>query len=306
MILTEIGNFLASDIRTATPILICALGLVFSSRAGVVNIGAEGMMLTGALMGVVGSYYFGNVWLGVLCAMLASLLIAALFAFLTVSLRADQTIVGAIINTFALGLTSTLSLVIFGLNAAPPQLDSFAPVNVPVLGEVPVLGALLNQTAPVYLILLVLPAAHFILFRTDLGLKIRAVGENPLACDTLGIDVYRIRYGTILFSGLMAGFAGAFVSLGSLSFFQDNMVAGRGFMAVAAVVFGKYSPVGVLGACLVFGAGDALMYRLQTAGAEIPYQFLMMVPYALTVLALCGFVGKSRGPATSGQPYIKE
>lgn len=306
MILSEISHFLASDIRTATPILICALGLVFSAKAGVVNIGAEGMMLAGALMGVVGSYAFGNVWLGVLCAMLSAMVLSLLFGFLTVSLRADQTIVGAVINTFALGLTGTLSLTIFGLNAEPPKLDAFAPVSIPLLGDVPVLGAILNQTAPVYIILLLLPLAHFVLFRTDLGLKIRAVGENPLACDTLGIDVYRIRYGTILFSGVMSGFAGAFVSLGSLSFFQDNMVAGRGFMAVAAVVFGKYSPFGVLGACLVFGAGDALMYRLQTAGMAIPYQFLMMVPYALTVLALCGFVGKSKGPATSGQPYVKE
>lgn len=304
--LGEIGNFLAADLRTATPILLCALGLVFSSKAGIVNIGAEGMMLMGALMGVVGSWLTGSVWGGVLLAMLSGMLLSLLFAFLVLTARADQTFVGAILNMFALGLTTTLSLVIFGMNTTPPKISTFTPLNLPFLQNIPVLGTVLSQMLPTFLVFLAVPLAQFVMYRGNLGLKIRAVGENPLACDTLGISVQKIRYGTILFSGLMAGFAGAYMSLGSLSFFKENMVAGRGYMAVAAVVFGKYSPVGVMGATLVFGAGEALMYRLQAAGTGIPYQFMMMIPYLLTVLALCGLVGKSNSPATSGQPYVKE
>lgn len=305
--LQEAANFLATDVRTAVPILLCALGLVFSAKAGVVNIGAEGMMLIGALMGVVGSYYFGNVWLGALLAMFGALLVSLLFAFFTITVKADQTVVGAAINMLGLGLTSTLDRVIFGLSTAPPQIEAFGPAPIPLLSQIPVIGpALFSQSIPVYLAFLCVPLAWWVMYKTNLGLDIRAVGEHPRACETVGITVRRIRYGTVLFSGLMAGFAGTFVSLGSLSFFTENMVSGRGFMAVAAVVFGNYSPIGVLVASLVFGAGEAAMYRLQAAGTEIPFQFLLMVPYVLTIFALCGFVGKSQVPAASGQPYETE
>lgn len=306
----EIVNFLSADLRTATPILICGLGLVFSARSGVVNIGAEGMMLIGALMGVVGSYLSGSVWVGVLAAMLSAVLVSLVFAYFTMTVRADQTVVGTAINTLGLGLTTTLSRVIFGLNTAPPQIDAFSPVVIPGLSRIPILGPVLfSQSIPVYIILLAVPVAWFVMYKTDLGLRIRAVGENPKACDTVGIPVVRTRYGAILFSGLMAGFGGAFLSLGSLSFFAENMVAGRGFMAVAAVVFGRFSPLGVLGAALVFGAGDAVMFRLQAAGTEIPHNLLLMIPYVLTILALCGVVGgkqRSAGPAAAGKPYVKE
>ena len=271
--LVELTNFFSSDIRTATSIMICALGLVFSSKAGIVNIGAEGMMLVGAFMGAFGSYVTGNVWLGVGIAMLSAMLVALIFGIFTITLRADQTVVGTAINTLALGLTSTFSRLLFGVNAAPPK---------------------------------IVPLCYFVMYKTNLGLKIRAVGENPLACDTLGLNVYRIRYGAVLFSGLMAGFGGAFSSLGLLSFFTEGMIAGRGFMAVAAVVFGKYNPLGVAGASLLFGAGEALQYRLQAANTQIPFQFLIMLPYLLTVLVLCGFAGRPKEPKALGEPYQTE
>lgn len=305
--LDEITNFLSSDIRTVTSILLCALGLVFSSKAGIVNIGAEGMMLMGAFMGVLGSYLTGSVWLGVLIAMLSATLVALIFGFFTITLRADQTVVGTAINTLALGLTSTFSRLIFGVNAAPPQIDSFSPIILPGLSNIPILGtSLFSQHLPVYIMYLLIPLCFFVMYKTNLGLKIRSVGENPLACDTLGLNVRRIRYGTVVFSGIMAGFGGAFSSLALQSFFTEGMIAGRGFMAVAAVVFGKYNPVGVVGACLLFGAGEALQYRLQAANTNIPFQFLIMLPYLLTVLALCGFAGRPKEPKSMGQPYPSE
>ncbi|MEG1449002.1 MAG: ABC transporter permease, partial [Oscillospiraceae bacterium] len=166
--------------------------------------------------------------------------------------------------------------------------------------------ALFNQSIPVYLAFLAVPVAWFVLQKTNIGLKIRAVGENPKACDTVGINVYRTRYMTVLYSGLMAGLAGAFVSMGQLSFFSEGMVAGRGFMALAAVVFGNYTPVGVMIASLVFGAGESLQYRLQALNTGIPYQFLVMLPYLITVVAICLLVRKSRKPASSAVPYVKE
>jgi general nucleoside transport system permease protein len=305
--LDVITNFLATDIRTAIPILIAALGFIYSERAGIVNIGAEGIMLIGALAGVAGSFYTGSAWYGVILAMIVCAAVALLFAFLTVTVRADQVVVGAALNILGLGLTTTLARVIFGVNTAPPKIDAFTNIPIPLLSDIPVIGPVLfNQNAIAYLTYILIPVLHFILFKTDIGLKIRAVGEHPKACDTVGINVYKVRYATIIFSGAMAGLAGSYVSLCLLSFFTENMIAGRGFIALAAVIFGKYRPLGALVAALVFGAGDALQFRLQAVGTQIPFQFLLMVPYVLTILALAGFVGRNKGPAASGVPYVKE
>ena len=302
-----ITSFLASDIRTATPILIAALGIVFSERAGIVNIGTDGLMLIGALVCVAGSYFTGSVVLGTLIGMAITMLFSWVFAYFTITVRADQTVVGTAINIFAGGFTIALNRVLFGLNTSIPKIDVFDKVRVPLLSKLPIVGeALFNQSVPVYLAFLAVPVAWFVLQKTNVGLKIRAVGENPKACDTVGINVYRVRYAAVLYSGLMAGFAGAFVSMGQLSFFSEGMVAGRGFMALAAVVFGNYTPVGVMLASLVFGAGDALQYRLQAMNTGIPYQFLVMLPYVITVAAICLLVRKSNKPAASAVAYVKE
>ena len=302
-----ITSFLASDIRTATPILIAALGIVFSERAGIVNIGTDGLMLIGALVCVAGSYFTGSVVLGTLIGMAITMLFSWMFAYFTITVRADQTVVGTAINIFAGGFTIALNRVLFGLNTSIPKIDVFDKVRVPLLSKLPIVGeALFNQSVPVYLAFLAVPVAWFVLQKTNVGLKIRAVGENPKACDTVGINVYRVRYAAVLYSGLMAGFAGAFVSMGQLSFFSEGMVAGRGFMALAAVVFGNYTPVGVMLASLVFGAGDALQYRLQAMNTGIPYQFLVMLPYVITVAAICLLVRKSNKPAASAVAYVKE
>jgi general nucleoside transport system permease protein len=299
-------EFIAADMRTMTPILLAALGMIFSERSGSINIGAEGIMLMGALAAAAGSFFLGNVWAGALVAMFTGMLMALVFAYLTVSLYADQIVVGAGLNVLGLGLSTSIARVIFGLNATPPKIDAYDLVPVPILEKIPYLGdAFFNQKLPVYIALLLVPLVHFILFKTDIGLKIRAAGEHPKACDTLGINVQRVRYGTLMVSGLFLGFAGSYVSLGLLSFFTENMISGRGFIALAAVVFGKWKPKGLLLAALLFGAGDALQFRLQASGTTVPYQFLLMVPYILTIAALVGLVGKSKGPAARGKPYVK-
>jgi simple sugar transport system permease protein len=305
--LKQIAEFLATDIRTAMPILIAAIGLVYSERSGIVNIGVEGIMLIGALAGVVGSFYTGSAWAGALLAIIVCALIGLLFAFLTITVRADQVVIGAAINILGLGLTTTLSRIIFGVNTAPPKIHAFTNISIPVLSKIPVIGQVLfNQNAVTYLIYILIPILHYILFKTEIGLKIRAVGEHPKACDTVGINVYKIRYGTVIFSAMMAGLAGSYVSLGLLSFFTENMIAGRGFIALATVIFGKYSPFGAVVAALIFGAGYALQFKLQAVGSQIPYQFLLMVPYILTLLALAGLVGKTKSPEASAVPYEKE
>ena len=300
-------SFLSSVIMLATPTLLAALGIVFSERAGIVNIGTEGMMLIGALAGVIGSYVFGSVWLGVLFAMLICMLFAALFAFFTVTVKADQTVIGTGLNILASGLTITVNRAMFGASTSPPQIESFGPIALPGLSKIPVLGdVFFNQPMPVYIAFLLVPVAWFVMFRTNTGLKLRAVGENPRACDTVGITVARTRYMSILYSGLMAGFAGSFVSMGQMSFFTENMIAGGGFMALAAVVFGNYTPVGVMAAALVFGVSNALKFQLMALSTGIPSQFLVMLPYFITILALCGLIRKSNKPASSAIPYVKE
>lgn len=302
-----ITSFLAADIRMATPIMIAALGIVFSERAGIINIGTEGMMLIGSLAGVIGSYYTGSVWLGALIAILVTVAFSAIFALFTVTIKADQTVIGTGMNILASGLTITVNRAIFGASTSPPKIDVFSSVPIPLLSDIPVIGpALFNQSLPVYLAFILVPVTWFVMFRTNIGLKLRAVGENPRACDTVGINVSKIRWMSVLFSGLMAGFAGAYVSMGQMSFFTEGIIAGGGFMALAAVVFGNYTPIGVMIASIVFGASSALQYSLQVLGTGIPDQLMGTLPYVITIVALCMVIRRSNKPASSAVPYIKE
>ena len=305
--MNEVANFIATSVRLAAPTLLAGLGLVFSERAGIVNIGTEGLMLIGALAGVMGSLYTGNVWLGTLIAILITVLFAAVFAFFTVIIKADQTVIGTGLNLLASGLTITINRAVFGANTSPPKIDTFKTISLPVLSDIPYLGKMFFQhKIPIYLAFLLVPLAQFMMFRSNTGLKGRSVGENPKACDTVGINVAKARFLAILYSGVMAGFAGAFVSMGQLSFFTEGMIAGGGFIALAAVVFGNYTPVGVMLASLVFGASNSLMYRLQTLATGVPSQFPLMIPYIITIVSLCFVSRKSNKPAGSAIPYIKE
>ncbi len=300
-------NLLSSDVRLAAPILIAALGLCYSERAGIVNIGAEGIMLVGALAGYAGSYFLGSAWGGLFVAMAAGMLVGLAFAALVVSVRANQTVVGAALNIFGSGITIMLNRVIFGVNNEPPAVATFPQLTFFGLNRVPYIGPVLfSHNILVYLALIVMVISWYVMFRTKLGLKIRAVGEHPKACDTLGINVYRVRYGAMLYSAALCGAAGAYLSLAQATFFVEGMTVGRGFIAMAAVVFGRWNPLGVLVAVLIFGAGQALQITLQAMQTAIPYQFLQMLPYVLTLIALVSAVGKSGVPAALGTPYRKE
>ncbi len=305
--MNEVVSFFATTIRLATPTLLAALGIVFSERAGIVNIGTEGMMLIGALSGVIGSYITGSVWLGMLIAVLVTVLFAAIFGFFTVIVKADQTVIGTGMNLLASGLTITVNRALFGASTSPPEIDKFNIVAIPGLSQIPVIGPIFfNHQILVYVAFLFVPIAHFIMFRTNIGLKVRSVGENPKACDTVGIRVTLTRFMSILYSGVLAGIAGSFVSMAMLSFFTEGMIAGGGFIALAAVVFGNYTPRGVMLSSLVFGASNSLMYRLQALATSVPSQFPLMIPYVITIISLCIVSRKSNKPVGSGKPYIKE
>lgn len=297
---------LSASLRLSVPILFAALGGMYSERSGVVNIGLEGIMLIGAFSGVVGSYFSGSQWIGALAAILSGLLIGALFALITVRIKINQIVSGVAINLLAVGLTSFFYRALFGITTTPITVKAFESVNIPLLSNIPVLGEIFfRQTILVYIAFLLVPISAFILYRTSWGLSIRTVGEHPMAADTVGIPVDKVRTICVLISGALAGLGGSFLSLGQFNMFVDNMISGRGFIAVAAVIFGKWNPKGILMASLIFGVADALQIRLQTAGVAIPYQFLLMFPYLLTVVAVTGIVGRTVSPRALGQPYEK-
>jgi general nucleoside transport system permease protein len=299
-----ISYLIATDLRVASPILIAALGLLIMEKSGVVNIGCEGMMLFGSFAGVFFARLFGTPWMGILFAGFIGMLLGLLFAWIVVTLRANQIVTGIALNIIALGATSTLNRVVYGVSSQAARAPGFEYLRIPLLSSIPVIGEpLFAQMGPVYLAILLVPLIHWFMQKTTTGLKIRAVGEHPHSADTAGINVQAVRYGTIIVGSFLAGAAGAFLSLGILSLFTENMVSGRGYIALAVLIFGNWKPGGVLIAALLFGLGDAVQIKMQTTGSPVPYQFLMMVPYVLTILALSGFVGRSEAPAASGKPF---
>jgi simple sugar transport system permease protein len=302
----SLTGMLQATIVRAVPIALGGLVGVLSERVAVVNIGIEGMLLSGAFTGaVVGSLLGGP--LGLLAAILVGGLFGLLLAALVVTYRVDQIIAGVAINLFALGLTSYVSTQVLThyrfLNNAPV----FPPVNVPFVSDLPVIGPILfQQNIFVYGALILVAVATYYLFHTRSGLRARAVGEHPEAADTLGIDVYRLRYINVALGGMVAGFGGAWFTLGSVGRFDENMTGGRGFIGLAAMIFGRWHPVGALMAALVFGFADSLQQKLAILQTPIPSEFLAMAPYIATIVLVAGLIGRARAPAADGKPYIKD
>ncbi|MBA2371384.1 MAG: ABC transporter permease [Chloroflexi bacterium] len=289
------ASVLAATLRLAAPILLAALGGVISERAGVVNIALEGSMLVGAFVGIVAAEQTDSIVIGVAAAIIAGTLLAGIHAIAAIHWRSDQIVSGMALNILALGLTSYLNFQLYGTTGTP--------------ADVPDLPTVADQSILVWVSLALVPLTHLFLFGTVSGLRLRAVGEHPRAAETVGIGVRRVRYAAVLASGALAGLGGAYLSLSVAHSFTDGMTAGRGFIGLAAVIFGKWSPIGALVAALLFGYGNALSTSLQGAtigDTRVPVQLLGTLPYLLTILAVAGFVGRSRPPAADGVPYEKE
>lgn len=296
--------FLGSLFQLAIPLLLCACAYLFSEKSGVENIGLEGLMLMGALFGVLGSYWTGSPYVGAVLAMVMAMLLSLLFAFFTITLHSNQIVAGVALNLLASGITISLNR-LFLTPANVVRVNGFQNIAIPGLSQIPVIGSFFNQTSLGYFAYFMVFVTWFVFYKTDIGLKIRSVGDNPTACDTVGINVNALRYKTVLYTGIMAGLAGAFISTGQLSAFSENMVSGRGFIAYAAVIFGNYTPIGVFRACIIFALGMAAQYRFQALETPISYYFWMMLPYLITIVALCLNRKKSNKPKFGGVPYIK-
>lgn len=304
--LAFLSDYLSASLRLSVPLAFAALGGLYSERSGVLNIGLEGLLLTGAFVSAATVFYTGNVGLATLAALVVGGLVGLLHAFLCVTLRVDQLVSGLAINLSAAGLTAFLSRLVFNSKTTQP-LPGIEAIAIPGLKEIPIIGSLLfNQDLLVYLLLLLVPLSNYILFKTSLGLTLRAVGESPRAAETAGIPVILVRYLSVTLSGCLAALGGAYLVLVHVKFFMEDISAGKGFIALAALIFGRWHPVSTVLACLLFGATEALQLRIQAFNLNIPYQFLVMLPYVTALFALVGLVGKSTPPAALGVPYIKE
>lgn len=304
-------DFFASAIRIAVPLALAGLGGVFSELSGVVNIGLEGIMLTCAFTAVAATNFTGNVYLGILIAAIVGILLGLIHAIVTVSFKANQIVSGVAINLFGSGITVFFSWLWFHesqimvLKSLP-----FWGLTVPNPGETsPLIRSLIiifaHHSPMVYLTVLIVVVSHILIFKTPFGLRMRSVGEYPQAADTLGVNVSNMRYLAVLISGGLAGLAGSFLSLEQAHYFVKEMSGGRGFIALAAMIFGKWTPFGTVGAALLFGAGEALAIRLQGI-FTVPVQFINMVPYVLAIFVLVGAIGRATAPAADGVPYEKE
>jgi len=300
-------GLLSSTLRMATPILAASLGEIFAERSGVLNLGLEGVMLESAFMSFWVTYLTDNLWIGVLTGMAVGGLMSLIHAYLAVSLHADQVVSGIAIWLVGTGLSSFQYRAAFGIVFVPPAIAGFKPLSIPVLSEIPFLGPILFQhDILVYLVILLVPLAAFVLYRTTLGMKIRAVGENPAAADTSGINIYRIRYLCVILGGMLAGLGGAYLTLSYTHLFADYVTAGRGWIAIALVIFARWDPYRALLGSILFGGADAIQLRLQVLGVGIPYEFFVMLPYIVTMIALLLVYKRAGAPAALCVPYKRE
>jgi general nucleoside transport system permease protein len=281
---------LFSTIRLATPLLLAALGGLFSERSGVINIALEGLMLAGAFTSATVTHYAGNPWIGLLAGIAAGGLVALVHAIVCIHFDADQVVSGTAINILMLGVPTLLSGALFDTAGSTPQLPRTS----------------LIPNTPIVIAFGLVPVVWYLLYRTPFGLRLRAAGENPEAADTAGVSVIRIRYAGVILSGMLAAIGGAYLAIGQSSLFTRNMTAGRGFIALAALIFGKWRPVQTMFACLLFGFAEAAAIQMQGVIPYVRVEYIQILPYVLTMVVLAGFIGASRAPRALGQPYEKE
>lgn len=303
----NLAGMLTSAVLLAVPITLGAFSGILSERAGVINIAIEGMMLMGSMIGSVIGSVTNNPWIGLLGALLSGLLLSALHAVLSIKYKINQIVSGTVINIFSAGMTAFISQKYLQTNQALNNPPLFPRIPIPGLASIPLIGPILfNTNVFVYLMFILLVVIQVALFSTRWGLRTRSVGEHPRAADTLGINVIRTRYIAVLLSGLVAGLAGGFFTLGSVGRFNEGMTAGKGFIGLAAMIFGNWRPLGAIGAGFLFGFADAIGSKLLLLGSAIPPQIMATAPYVITMIVLAGFIGKGDVPAADGEPYEKE
>ncbi len=303
----SIVDILRTSLRLAIPIAFAAMGGVISERSGIYNIGLEGMMLSGAFGGALGGFLTGSAIGGVLFGIGLGMLGAAVLGILAIRLGINQIVCGIAINLVAIGLTAFLARLVFGLNATTQSLPGFTAIPIPLLSDIPILGPVFfNQDPLIYLLYLLAPALYWLLYRSTFGLDIRATGENPAAADSAGVPVFQVRMLAVLMSGALAGLGGAYIVVSQVFVFTEHMSAGKGFIALAAIILGRWDPIGALLASWFFGFCEAVQLRLQFANPNVPYQVFTALPYIASILALIGVYGRFKPPASVGIPYRRE
>ena len=297
-------SLLEGALMFAVPLTFGALSGVVNERSGIINIAIEGQLLFGAFAGALVGSMFHNPWMGLIGAPIAGMLIAVLLALFTIKYRADHIIVGVVLNMLALGLTSFLFSTLLKQHSSLNQNLKLPDIPIPILKDIPIIGPVVfNQSILVYAMLIAVLALQFMVFRSRWGLRMRAAGEHPKAADTVGIKVNLIRWQNVLLGGALAGLGGAFFTLGQGLAFSKDMAAGNGFIALAAMILGRWNPKGAFAAALLFGFATNMGFVMQAVGANIPSEFVLMIPYVITILAVAGFVGAVRAPAAEGKPY---
>jgi general nucleoside transport system permease protein len=300
-VLATVVAILAASIRLATPYLYASIGEMFAQRSGVLNLGVDGIMLVGAFAAFYGTLMTGSLWVGVVAAIGAGLAMGLLMSLISVTLKAEQGISGIGLSLFGLGLSSLLFKTLVG---TVKTVDGFQPIRIPVLSGLPYVGDILfSQSLPVYVAFLLVPVSWYVLERTPWGLKVRAVGQNPAAADTLGVNVDLTRYLCVCLGAMLAGLAGASLSIALVNLFQENLTAGAGYIAVALVYFGGWRPLGILLGALLFSTVTAIQLRMQVLGVQIPSDFAVMLPYVLTIVALTFSANRARQPAALDKPF---
>lgn len=297
--------FLAAAVRMAVPLAFAGLGETISEKSGILNIGMEGVMLSGAFFSFAGTFFSGNILIGILCGMGGGMAVSMLHAVLSIKLSKDQSVSGIAINIFVVGVTSFFYKLMSG-GQSYQQIEPLSRIRIPLLADIPLIGnALFNQDILTYLMYALVLGFMFFYTKTNTGLSFAAIGENPRSADSAGIPVYKYQYMAMALNGILGGLGGAYLVLVQVGNFSENMTSGRGYIALAAVILGRYVPAGMLGAAFLFGAANALQIRLQAIGVPLPSQALSMLPYLITLAALLGAIGKNHGPENLGKPYIR-